>query len=264
MRLAADAGVDVLAVTDHDTLAGVDEALAAGRSLGVRVVPGVELSVAAPSGSMHLLGYFREPAPPPLLARLRELRAAREARARLIVERLAAAGAPISFDDVAARAAGPIGRPHIADAVVAAGHARDRQEAFDLFLADDGPATAPHRGLTPEAAVRLVADAGGAPALAHPASLRMAPDALSALLSRLAAAGLRGIEVHRPDHAPERRDAYAALARRHGLVATGGSDFHRPSDEVRPGDTGEPPLPADAVDRLLDGAAREPSATLGS
>jgi 3',5'-nucleoside bisphosphate phosphatase len=229
----------------------VAAALDAGRTLGVRVIPGVELSVRAPSGSMHLLGYFREPAPRPLVDRLAELRAAREARARLIVERLAGAGAPISFDDVAARAAGPIGRPHIADAVVAAGHARDRQDAFDRFLSDDGPAAVPHRGLTPENAVRLVTDSGGAAALAHPASLRLGTDALSAVVARLAGTGLRGIEVHRPDHTPERRDAYAALARRHGLVATGGSDFHQPSEELRPGDTGEPPLPRDAIDRLL-------------
>jgi len=229
----------------------VAAALDAGRALGVRVIPGIELSVRAPSGSMHLLGYFREPAPRPLVDRLAELRTAREARARLIVERLAATGAPISFDDVVARAAGPIGRPHIADAVVAAGHAHDRQDAFDRFLSDDGPAVVPHRGLMPEEAVRLVADSGGAAALAHPASLRLATEALSAVVARLAGAGLRGIEVHRPDHTPERRDAYAALARRHGLIATGGSDFHRPSQELLPGDTGEPPLPPDAIDRLL-------------
>ena len=226
-------------------------ALRAGLHHGVRVVPGVELSVRAPSGSLHLLGYFRDPAPRPLVERLAQLRAAREERARAMVERLVAAGAPISFDDVAARAAGPIGRPHLADAVAAAGHARDRQDAFDRFLADDGPAFVPHRALAPEEAVRLVADSGGAAALAHPASLRMAPDRLASLVARLASAGLRGIEVHRPDHTPERRDAYAALARRHGLVATGGSDFHGPEEELRPGDTGTPPLPPDAIDRLL-------------
>lgn len=249
--MAAAAGVEVLAITDHDTLAGVGEALEAGRALGVRVVPAVELSVRAPSGSMHLLGYFRDPAPRPLAGRLEELRAAREARARVIVARLADLGAPLDFADVAARAAGSIGRPHIADALVAAGHARDRQDAFDRFLGDDGPATVPHRRLSPEEAVRLVADSGGAPALAHPASLRLAPEGLSSLLARLAAAGLRGVEVYRPDHEPERRDAYAALARRHDLVATGGSDFHRPADGLLPGDTGEPPLPLDAIDRLL-------------
>ncbi len=241
----------VLAVTDHDTLGGVAASIAAGRELGVRVVPGVELSVSPPSGSLHILGYLPEPAPAALTARLVELRAAREARARRMVARLAEAGAPVDFDDVARRAAGPIGRPHLADAVVAAGHARDRQDAFDRFLGDGGPAAEPHRAVTPEEALRLIAEAGGAAALAHPASLRMDGPALSALVGRLAGAGLRGIEVHRPDHTPERRDAYAALARRHGLVATGGSDFHRPGEDLSPGDTGLPPLPLDAVDRLL-------------
>jgi 3',5'-nucleoside bisphosphate phosphatase len=243
--------VSVLAVTDHDTLGAVAAALEAGRARGVRVVPAVELSAAAPSGSLHVLGYFGEPEPRPLADRLEQLRAARRERARLMVERLAAAGAPVAFEDVAARAAGPIGRPHLADAVVAAGHARDRQDAFDRFLADGGPVAVPHRGLTPEEAVRLIADSGGAAALAHPASLRMDAPALSALVGRLAGAGMAGIEVHRPDHTPSRRDAYAALARRHGLVATGGSDFHRPCDGLEPGDTGAPPLPPDAIDRLL-------------
>ena len=241
----------VLAVTDHDTLGGVAASIAAGRELGVRVVPGVELSVSPPSGSMHILGYLPEPVPAVLTARLDELRAAREARARRMVARLAEAGAPVDFADVARRAAGPIGRPHLADAVVAAGHARDRQDAFDRFLGDGGPAAEPHRAMAPEEALRLIAQAGGAAALAHPASLRLDGPALSALVGRLAGAGLRGIEVHRPDHTPERRDAYAALARRHGLVATGGSDFHRPGEGLRPGDTGLPPLPLDAVDRLL-------------
>jgi predicted metal-dependent phosphoesterase TrpH len=229
----------------------VAEAIRAGRARGLRVVPAVELSVRAPSGSMHLLAYFGEPAPRPLADRLEELRAAREARAREIVGRLAEAGAPVAFEDVAARAAGPIGRPHLADAVVAAGHARDRQDAFDRYLADGGPAAVPHRGVTPEEALALVAESGGAAVLAHPASLRMDDPALSAYVGRLAGAGLRGIEVHRPDHTPERRDAYAALARRHGLVAAGGSDFHRPGEGVLPGETGTPPLPPDAIDRLL-------------
>ena len=241
----------MLAITDHDTLGGVAAAIRAGSARGLRVVPGVELSVRAPAGSMHLLGYFGEPAPRPLVDRLEQMREARAARAREIVRLLAEAGAPVSFDDVAARAAGPIGRPHLADAVVAAGHARDRQEAFDRYIGDGGPAAVPHRGPAPEEAVALIAESGGAAVLAHPASLRMDPPALSALVGRLAGAGLRGIEVHRPDHTPERRDAYAGLARRHGLVAAGGSDFHRPDEGLRPGDTGSPPLPLDAIDRLL-------------
>lgn len=251
MELAAGAGVETLAVTDHDTLDGVAEAVAAGAAAGVRVIPGVELSVRAPSGSMHLLGYFRDPAPQPLGDRLQELRRAREERAAQMVRRLAELGAPIELADVRARAGGPIGRPHLADALVAAGHARDRQEAFDLYLADGGPAWVPHRTLEPDEAVRLVLESGGAPVLAHPASLRMAPDALASFVQRLAAVGLRGIEVHRPDHTPERRDAYALLARRNRLVPAGGSDFHRPDEGLLPGDTGDPPLPGETIERLL-------------
>ena len=255
MALAAAAGVTVLAVTDHDSLAGVPEALAAGRELGVRIVPGVELSVKAPSGSMHLLGYFAEAAPEPLASRLVEMRAAREDRARRMVERLEEIGAPISFSDVAARAGGAIGRPHVAEALVAAGHARDRQDAFDRYLADAGPAHVPHEGLGPREAIALVRDSGGAPVLAHPATLGMGAKDLGSFVQRLVGWGLAGIEVHRPEHTPERRRAFAELAHRNRIVASGGSDFHRPEDALRPGDTGDPPLPTETIDRLLPAAA---------
>lgn len=241
----------ILAVTDHDTMGGVAEAMESGADRGVRVVAGVELSVRAPSGSLHLLGYFPGPRPSPLTERLAALREARERRAHRIVERLGALGAPVDFEDVSARAAGAIGRPHVADALVAAGHARDRQHAFDRYLADGAPAWVPHEGLEPREAIALVLDSGGAPALAHPASLRMQPRELAAYVGRLAGWGLRGIEVHRPEHTPERRAALSRLARSTGLVETGGSDFHDPADALRPGDTGRPPLPPEAIDRLL-------------
>jgi len=230
----------------------VAEAVAAGQTLGVRIVPGVELSVRAPSGSLHLLGYFPHALPEPLGARLATLRAAREVRAHRIVERLAEAGVPIAFDDVAARAGDSIGRPHLADALVAAGYVADRQEAFDRYLADGGPAWVPHEGLEPREAIELVTASGGAPVLAHPASLRMPPRELGAYVHRLASWGLRGIEVHRPEHTPGRRDHLTGIARRLHLVPSGGSDFHRPEDTLRPGDTGEPPLPLETIDRLLE------------
>lgn len=251
MALAAASGVVVLAVTDHDTLEAVPAAIAAGTALAVRVVPGIELSVHVPSGSMHLLGYFREAAPEPLAARLDALRAAREERARRIVERLGELGAPVAFADVAGRAAGAIGRPHVADALVAAGHARDRQDAFERYLADGGPAWVPHEGLTPRQAIDLVRDSGGAAVLAHPASLRLSTRELAGFVRRLAGWGLAGIEVHRPEHTSDRRAAFAELAHRNRIVASGGSDFHRPEDPLRPGDTGDPPLPLDAIERLL-------------
>jgi 3',5'-nucleoside bisphosphate phosphatase len=242
--------VAVLAVTDHDTVDGVAAAREAGERLGVRVLAGVELSARVPAGSMHVVGLFPGDPPESLVAALAALRAAREERARRILERLAELGAPVAFADVRARAAGPIGRPHVADALVAAGHAADRGDAFARFLGDGGPAAVPHRGPGPEAVVRLVADAGGAAVLAHPRSLGLAPAELDALLGELRAAGLRGVEVHRPDHAAAERDLYGALARRHGLVAGGGSDFHGPGDP-EPGDTGHPPLPPGCVARLI-------------
>lgn len=251
VRRAAENDVSVLAITDHDTLDAVREAIVAGVEHGVRIVPGIELSVRMPTGTMHLLGYFFEPEPPALVARLAELRAARERRAQSIVARLASLGAPIDYAQVRARARGSIGRPHIAETLVAAGHATDRQDAFDRFLADGAAAWVPSEGLAPEEAVELVRAGGGAPVLAHPASLRMSAKDLTRFVQRLTAAGLAGIEVHRPEHTEERRRQLRTLAQRFGLVATGGSDFHHPQGRNQPGDSGDPPLPLDAVDRLL-------------
>lgn len=251
VELAAGRGVGTLAVTDHDTLASLPAAASAAAAHGMRLVFGVELSVRVPHGSMHLLGYFDEPAPPALLGWLEELRAGRVTRAERIVGRLGDLGAGVEMADVLARAGGPVGRPHIADAMVAAGHVADRRQAFDRYLADGGPAWVPTQGLGPTEAIALVAEAGGASALAHPASLRLDGPRLGSAVQRLAARGLGGIEVHRPEHHPERLRAYRRLAARFGLVATGGSDFHHPDGPLRPGDTGEPPLPADAIDRLM-------------
>jgi predicted metal-dependent phosphoesterase TrpH len=253
---AAACGVSTLSITDHDTMASVREAIVAGATAGVRVVPGVELSVRVPVGTMHLLGYFHESEPPSVIARLAELREGRVRRAERIVTRLAGLGAPIEIDRVRARAAGAVGRPHIADELVAAGHVPTRQAAFERYLADGGPAWVPTEGLSPRDAIDLVREAGGAPALAHPASLRMGTEQLSAFVQRLAGQGLAGIEVHRPEHGPERRHELRRIARRFGLVATGGSDFHHPGGLNEPGDTGIPPLPPDAAERLLATCAR--------
>jgi 3',5'-nucleoside bisphosphate phosphatase len=244
-----------MALTDHDTLAGVPEALEAGEAVGVRVAPAIELSVRVPHGSMHLLGYFpaAATAPQPLAGRLRELAEGRRERIAAVVARLAELGAPVELADVERRAAGPVGRPHVADALVDAGYVADRREAFDRYLHDGGPAYVPSRGLEPAEAVSCVLESGGAPALAHPASLALDRNRLEAFVRRLAGLGLRGVEVHRPEHTPDQREAYGRLARRLGLVACGGSDFHEPGGFAAPGDTGAPALPTDALDRLLEG-----------
>jgi predicted metal-dependent phosphoesterase TrpH len=256
LALAHRAGVGVLAVTDHDTMDAVPEAIRAGRRLGVRVVPGVELSAHGPAGPIHLLGYFDDPVPRPIADRLAGLMEARRERAAAIVARLAELGVAVSLERIAAGARGAIGRPHIAAAIVAAGAAADLREAFERYLGDAAPAYVPAAGLDDEEAVHLVVASGGAAVLAHPGTLRAGPTALAAQVARLAGAGLRGIEVHRPDHGARERTDYAALAARHRLVATGGSDFHGLGEPVLPGDTGYPPLPPGCADRLLGSGRR--------
>jgi predicted metal-dependent phosphoesterase TrpH len=246
-------GIAVLALTDHDTMDGVPEAVAAGARVGLRVVPGVELSARVPIGSMHLLGYFATEAPPEMVARLAEFRRRRVARAREMVDRLADLGAPVTWDDVLRRAGGAVGRPHLAEALVAAGHVADRAEAFARYLADDGPAYIPSSVLDPEEAIRLVVRSGGAPVMAHPFSLRLDQAALRDALGAFRDMGLRGIEAHRPDHDAAASAFLASLADELGLTPTGGSDFHRPDGPVELGDTGHTPLAATVVDVLFGG-----------
>jgi predicted metal-dependent phosphoesterase TrpH len=136
--------------------------------------------------------------------------------------------------------------------MVAAGHAPTIDQAFAVWLADDKPAHVPSRGLEPVAAVALVRDSGGVAVLAHPGSLCLPHRHLRAFVQRLGSAGLAGIEVHRPEHTPDQRDAYATIARQLRLVSSGGSDFHRPDGPFALGDTGTPPLGRDTLDRLRE------------
>jgi len=255
VEYAAGRGVEVLAITDHDTMAGVAEAEATGRAIGVRVIPGIELSIKVPHGSMHLLGYFDDPAPEPLAGLIAGFGETRVERAREMVARLNDMGIALDFDDVLAGAAGaPLGRPHIAEALIRAGHVADRKEAFDRYLADGRPAYVGSDGLAVEEGVVLVRESGGAPVLAHPATLRLDDPHLDPFVGRLARAGLAGIEVHRPEHSPDQFADYGALARKYDLIPSGGSDYHRPTSPHHPGATGVPPLPEETVDRLLAAA----------
>lgn len=230
-------------MTDHDTLSGLPDAVAAGARFGVRVIPGIELSSRGDGLSVHVLGYLPSVLPQPLADTLAHVISVRENRNHAIVERLAELGVPVEWDDVVRRAQGTVGRPHIADSMVDAGHCSDRGDAFARYLADDAPAYVPVAALTPEQAVSLIAESGGAPVLAHPALLRLAPHALADYVDRLAEAGLRGLEAYRPEHEPELREELAGLAARRGLAATAGSDFHRPPAPDNPdvGDTGPVP-----------------------
>jgi predicted metal-dependent phosphoesterase TrpH len=216
----------------------------------VRLVSGIELSVRPPAGSMHLLGYLPGPAPQPLAGRIGEIAAFRDRRNRLMVERLAELGAPVAWEDVAARARGRIGRPHIAEALVAAGHAQDRGDAFERWIGSDCPAYVSAGSVEPHEAVALVQQSGGAAVIAHPGSLRLEQADLAAFVAGLVPAGLRGLEVYRADQDLLEQEHLLRLCRRHGLVPTGGSDFHR-VDPLAPDLGGGPPLAPDTVDRLF-------------
>jgi 3',5'-nucleoside bisphosphate phosphatase len=243
--------VEVLAITDHDTVSGLPEALAVGRELGVTMIPGIELSVTPPQGQLHLVAYLPTAEPHSMAATLSHLQAARQRRAEQIVAKLADLGVPITMADVRRRAGGSIGRPHLADALVAAGHASDRADAFARWLGDDRPAYVPHQMLNPRQALEIVANAGGVASLAHPGSLRMSMRDLESYVARLKHLGLWGIEVYRAEHTPDQHHGFQDIARRQRLVATGGSDFHGPdADRHELGDTGTPMLPAEVADLI--------------
>jgi predicted metal-dependent phosphoesterase TrpH len=241
VEVAAATGVRILALTDHDTLAGVRELRAAGAPplpAGLELVAGVELNAQADGREWHVLGYGLDPADERLEARLGTLRSERRRRFEAMVARLRELGLPI--DDVLAgldlEATDALGRPTIARALVAAGHATSVADAFERFIGAGGPAYVPRPRLDPAAAIALVREAGGLAVLAHPADLLAA----EAPLRDLVAAGLEGLEVYYRGYPPEVVRALAELAARHRLLATGGTDYH--------GDDGPYELAARAVD----------------
>lgn len=227
VRLASERDLDVVALTDHDTTDGLDEALATGAELGVEVVPGIELSAEHEATSVHVLCYWMDPANEGLQAELSRLGDERFRRGELMVEKLRALGVPIEFERVQRIANGAtIVRPHVAQAMVEIGAVATEKEAFDVYLGDGRPGHVPKHALDPVDAVALILGAGGVCVLAHPGMWGDQTSVPVELIERMAAAGMRGLEVDHPDHLPEQVDQYRALAGELGLVATGGSDCH--------------------------------------
>jgi predicted metal-dependent phosphoesterase TrpH len=222
---AAAAGLSVIAVTDHDTLAGLAEAREAADRLGVRLVNGVEITAVEDARDVHMLGYFMDPSDTELAAFLESQRLDRIRRVGEMMERLRSLGYPLDRESLLAstdeKPGRSIGRPQIADALIAAGHATDRNDAFDRLLGKDGPAFVPRRGPGPEAVVKIVANAGGIVSIAHPGLTR-----LDRIIPRLAASGLHALEARHSDHDAKTEQHYRDLAARHGLAVSGGSDFH--------------------------------------
>jgi 3',5'-nucleoside bisphosphate phosphatase len=227
VRLAADRDLQVVALTDHDTTNGLPEALATGLEVGVQVVPGVEFSAEYLGTSVHILCYWMDEEDRALQLELRRLREDRYRRGELMVEKLGSLGLPVEFERVREIAGdATIVRPHIAQAMVEAGVVASEKEAFDRYIGDGGPAHVAKHALDPLDAVALIEDAGGVCALAHPGMWGDQSSVPDELIERMAAAGMRGLEVDHPDHTPEARERYRALADRLGLIATGGSDCH--------------------------------------
>lgn len=251
VALAVDAGLEGLALTDHDTLDGWDEAAQACRRAGLRFVPGVELSTELGARSVHLLGYFVDAGYQPLLAECDRLRNERDRRAHAIVGRLAEMGAVITFEAVAARANGaPVGRPHIAGAMVEAGIVADIDAAFDGFIEDGGPAYVGKHALTPADGVRLLVDAGGVAVLAHPGlSTRDARVDLD-LLDELTTVGLAGVEADHAGHDEPTRMFWRKAAAARNLYVTGASDFHGTRKESRIGQARTAGTVVDALEAL--------------
>lgn len=253
VRQAADHGAELLALTDHDTLLGVEAAQAEGRRLGIDVIAGVEIGVNdSQLGELHVLGYFSERAPLDDIERqLAAYRDERRSRARRTVERLNELGMPIEYESVMAIANNAsVGRPHIARAMVEAGHVESVQDAFNRFLRNDGPAYIPRTLLTLADSLDMIHQVGGFASLAHPTRYA---DPVGATKS-FAAAGGDGLEIYYRNDGPNEVANGEQLARRLGLTATTGSDFHGlHPDEMRPANVSIPDHAAEQIISILKG-----------
>lgn len=235
---ASQARLTTISVTDHDTVAAFAELTAAARSAEIRVVPGIEITSIDEGRDVHMLGYFFDPASAALGAFLEGQRALRVARVREIGIRLSTLGMPVDVEAVlqaaANRPGSSVGRPQLARAMVAAGHVESVQEAFDQWLASGQPAYLPRTGPSPATVIDVIHHAGGVASFAHPGVTRR-----DAMIPALVERGLDAIEVYHSDHAPEDERTYTLLATRLGVLISGGSDFHGPSDRFDPFDSSE-------------------------
>jgi 3',5'-nucleoside bisphosphate phosphatase len=223
---AARLGLEAVGIADHDTIAGIEPALAAGRDAGIIVVPAVEINTDFGSNEMHILGYYIDCASQSLNENLGRLRAGRLERGRMIVEKLNEIGLNISMDRVEEIAGGgAVGRPHIARALVEAGYVRSLNSAFGKYLVRGTPSYVPRYKLTPFQAVDIVLQAGGVPVMAHPGTNKH-----DEMIQQLVDAGLLGLEVYHSDHSSFQAKHYLKIAEKFNLIPTAGSDSHGPNN----------------------------------
>ncbi len=259
---AASEGLSALGLTDHDSVAGIDEAWSACQGLQLTFVPGVELSTNRPGADCHILGYFVDHRHPRLVEALLAFQEERRTRGERMVQRLQELGIPISWERVQELAQGGIvARPHVAEALLEAGYVSSRQEAFERYIGHGRPAYVTRCKLTPEEAVRLIRLAHGVPVLAHPTYADPDHDFAAALsqqvpypfLESLCEAGLVGLEAYYSDYTPELSARLQELAEHYGLIVTGGTDFHGNPEGPA---LGSVEVPAEVVPRLLEQARR--------
>jgi predicted metal-dependent phosphoesterase TrpH len=245
MDACAGEGLEIVALTDHDTVAGVEEAQVAAGSLGLEVVTGCEISVEFEGQDLHLLSYFIDLKARGLADYLRLMESRRLQRIERVIDRLDALGVPVSMEQVLAqaRAAKSVGRPHIARALMDRGWVTSYEEAFARYLRDGGPAYVAKETATLDEVVDVVGRASGCVVLAHPGTYD-----LTRVIPELKRVGIAGIEVHHPAHSEEQTEAFSALAEAEGWVATGGSDFHGSVQNLNP--VGSPRVSRDIVEEL--------------
>jgi hypothetical protein len=245
VELALEKRLDVLAIADHDSVAGLDEALRAAKETTLTIVPALELSAVADGHDVHMLGYFVDHHDPELLVRLADMRQARLHRAEAMVTALRDAGHDVTIDAVLALSdGGAVGRSHVARALVDAGHADDIRDAFERLIGRGRPFYIGKDTRGPAEAIDVIRAAGGVAVVAHPGVSRLDP-----LIPSMLAEGLGGIEAYHADHSAEQREHYAEMARGAGALATGGSDYHGAA-APNP-DLGSVPIPDDALAAFL-------------
>ena len=227
VEAATSIGLEAIAVTDHDTADGVAEAVTAGANLGIRVVPGIEISAEVDSGTLHILGYEIDPDEKKFAAWIERLKQARRDRNPKIIKKLQAMGIPIELEQAEMKTGGGVvGRPHIAEALLDIGAVSTIQEAFDRYLDASSPAYEHKFRYEPAEAFQMILGAGGIPVMAHPHQTGRKGNDLYHLVAELKDMGLGGIEVYYTHHTPEQCAFYMELADKCNLIQTGGTDFH--------------------------------------
>lgn len=250
VALALDRGLDVLAITDHDSVEGLAAAAEAASGTSLLLISGVELSAVHEGRDVHVLGYFVDAEDRRLLGHLTDLRAARTRRARSMVDALVEAGYDVTLDEVLALSdGGAIGRSHIARALVRKGHADTVADAFGRLIGRGRPFYVGKDVRSPDEVVGVINDAGGLAVLAHPAV-----SGVEDLIGPLQEIGLAGVEAYHADHSAEQRARLVALARQGGLLVTGGTDYHGP--HAPNPDVGDVAVPSEAVEALLAAGRR--------